>query len=203
MNHQGEKLADRGWSDEERDLPCQSPSRSWAIRMLKTRTGLLGRVLIDRARRVRDYARTRLCTRPGRSHAFRVSSKGVRAARVQGRQGWGGPRAVGSWLPGFSFIVRPGPFDAACTRYRGYNIMEGFDWLESRPTTLTTDESPNDSKRSSFLISSSWCGDGYLRRSPGCWNLRTSSRSPSSATLMTTSSMKRLSRAAITFTRCR
>ena len=103
----------------------KSEFRSWAIRMLKTRTGLLGRVLIDRARRVRDYARTRYALdqvdptpsgSPPKAFALLV----CRADRA------GGARVPSDRRFRILFIVRPGPFDAACTRYRGYNIMEAL-----------------------------------------------------------------------------
>ena len=103
----------------------KSEFRSWAIRMLKTRTGLLGRVLIDRARRVRDYARTRYALdqvdptpsgSPPKAFALLV----CRADRA------GGARVPSDRCFRILFVVRPGPSVAACTRYRGYNIMEAL-----------------------------------------------------------------------------
>ena len=103
----------------------KSKFRSWAIRMLKTRTGLLGRVLIDRARRVRAYARTRYALdqvdptpagSPPEAYALLVR----RTDRA------GGPRVPSDHRFRILFVVRPGPSEALCTRYRGYNVMEAL-----------------------------------------------------------------------------
>jgi len=95
---------------------------SWVVRMMKTRTGSLGRYLIHRARTLRDFARARFpryqvdptpAGSPPKAYALLVR----RADRA------GAPRVPSDRCFRILFVVRPGPSVAACTRYRGYNIM--------------------------------------------------------------------------------
>ena len=103
----------------------QSEFLSSVVRILKTRTGPLGRSLIHRAGTLRDNARLFFC-------CFQVpptpaeSPPTACTLLVRKTDRSGGPRVPSDRHFRILFIVRPGPSEAACTRYRGYNIMEAL-----------------------------------------------------------------------------
>src|SRR4051812_42987207 len=94
-------------------------------RILKSRTGLLGRVLMDRAHRLRSDSRGQCPSRqlespPAASPPLDCTSLARKVDRA------GGPRVPSSDRFRVLYVVRPGPSVATCTRYRGYNIMEAL-----------------------------------------------------------------------------
>ena len=96
----------------------QSDLRSSVIRILKTTTGPVGRSLMRRGRSLLENARP----------FFRRHELPPPACAVLSRKGdrVGGPRIPSDRCFRILFIVRPGPSAAACTRYRGYNIIEAL-----------------------------------------------------------------------------
>ena len=103
----------------------RSEFRSSVIRILKTRTGPVGRALIRGCRSL-------LCTaRPYFSRpeiAVPVPDVQSRACAVllSKADRAGGPRVPSERRFRVLFVVRPGPSDANSTRFRGFNVMEAL-----------------------------------------------------------------------------
>src|SRR5208337_4088133 len=108
----------------KRNSVFQSRLRSWVKRTVKTILGPVGPPLIRRVKSLLEgpgfgFPRPEVVLQ-----ALEMVPSKVVPYRKCDRAG--GPRVLSTHRFRVLFVVRPGTMEAACTRYRGYNVMEAL-----------------------------------------------------------------------------
>ena len=103
----------------------RSEFRSSVIRILKTRTGPVGRALIRGCRSLLCTARPYF-SRPEIAVPVPDVQSGYFAVLLSKADRAGGPRVPSERRFRVLFVVRPGPSDANSTRFRGFDVMEAL-----------------------------------------------------------------------------